>query len=206
MLKHADIWNAIDRLAYDRGLTASGLARRAGLDPTTFNKSKRVTREGKPRWPSTESIAKILDATGASLHEFLRFITPEPAVDMRGGLPLMSSADAIVLPTLGAARHDHDEIYFPNEAEGAVAVEVADSRLGPAYRPGDIIVISPHAELRRGDRILVRTAGGDLVVGELIRRSGRRVTLNLHTTNGARALSLGGDEISWLARILWASQ
>ena len=47
MLKHTDIWRAIDRLAAQHGLSASGLARRAGLDPTTFNKSKRTTNDGK---------------------------------------------------------------------------------------------------------------------------------------------------------------
>ncbi len=52
MLKHADIWRAIDRLAQKHGMSASGLARRSGLDPTTFNKSKRITKEGKQRWPS----------------------------------------------------------------------------------------------------------------------------------------------------------
>ena len=67
MFRHADIWNAIDRLAREKGFTASGLARRAGLDPTTFNRSKRVTRDDKQRWPSTESIAKILEATSATL-------------------------------------------------------------------------------------------------------------------------------------------
>jgi len=67
MLKHADVWRAIDRLAQKHGMSASGLARRSGLDPTTFNKSKRITKEGKQRWPSTESIAKVLTATGDSL-------------------------------------------------------------------------------------------------------------------------------------------
>ncbi len=67
MLTHASIWQAIDALAAQHGLTASGLARRAGLDPTSFNRSKRISRSGKPRWPSTESLAKILAATGASL-------------------------------------------------------------------------------------------------------------------------------------------
>jgi phage repressor protein C with HTH and peptisase S24 domain len=71
MLRHSDIWNAIDRLARDHGFSPSGLARRAGLDATTFNKSKRKTRDGKERWPSTESISKILQATGASLGEFV---------------------------------------------------------------------------------------------------------------------------------------
>ena len=61
MLSHDRIWQAIDRLAEEHDLTASGLARKAGLDPTTFNRSKRVAADGRPRWPSTESIAKILD-------------------------------------------------------------------------------------------------------------------------------------------------
>ena len=74
MLTHADVWRAIDRLAQEYGLSASGLARRAGLDPTTFNKSKRITREGKNRWPSTESVAKVLTATGASLNEFVSYV------------------------------------------------------------------------------------------------------------------------------------
>lgn len=75
MLRHADIWRAIDALASSHGMTASGLARRAGLDPTTFNKSKRITRDGKPRWPSTESVSKILQATESSLDEFTGHIT-----------------------------------------------------------------------------------------------------------------------------------
>jgi hypothetical protein len=71
MLKHADVWRAIDRLAEKHGMSPSGLARRSGLDPTTFNKSKRITKEGKQRWPSTESVAKVLTATGDSLAEFV---------------------------------------------------------------------------------------------------------------------------------------
>ena len=65
-MKHDDIWRALDTLAAENGLSASGLARRAGLDPTTFNPSKRRMQDGRARWPSTESVAKVLDATGAS--------------------------------------------------------------------------------------------------------------------------------------------
>ena len=65
MLSHDSIWAAIDRLAEQHSLTPSGLARRAGLDPTSFNKFKRVGADGRMRWPSTESIAKVLEATGA---------------------------------------------------------------------------------------------------------------------------------------------
>ncbi len=74
MLTHGQIWRAIDGLAAARGLSPSGLARLAGLDPTTFNKSKRGDAGSKLRWPSTESIAKILAATGMTLADFAALI------------------------------------------------------------------------------------------------------------------------------------
>ena len=44
MLTHGKIWTAIDALASRYGLLPSGLAKRAGLDVTAFNPSKRVTK------------------------------------------------------------------------------------------------------------------------------------------------------------------
>ena len=74
MLTHEKIWVGIDRLAKAFGYSPSGLAKQAGLDPTSFNKSKRHSPDGKPRWPSTESIAKILAVTGATMNEFIGLI------------------------------------------------------------------------------------------------------------------------------------
>src|SRR5476649_2066203 len=74
MLTHPQIWRAIDMLAARHGMSPSGLAKLAGLDPTTFNKSKRGTANGKLRWPSTESLAKVLSATGASLEDFVALV------------------------------------------------------------------------------------------------------------------------------------
>ena len=73
-MNHYQIWHAIDLFARDHGLSCSGLAKLSGLDPTVFNKSKRITMFGQPRWPSTSSIAKILAATGASVHDFFKYI------------------------------------------------------------------------------------------------------------------------------------
>ena len=70
-LTHAGVWQAIDRLAEKHDISTSALARLAGLDPTTFNKSKRITKEGKQRWPSTETVAKVLEATGETFAEFV---------------------------------------------------------------------------------------------------------------------------------------
>src|SRR5512136_1591975 len=91
-LTHDQIWTALDRLAARAGLSPSALAKRAGLDPTTFNKSKRVTSDGRERWPSTESIAKALAATGSSIENFVQLIgeTARPVQSV----PLLSFATA----------------------------------------------------------------------------------------------------------------
>lgn len=209
MLRHGDIWSAIDRLAHDRGLTASGLARRAGLDPTTFNKSKRITREGKPRWPSTESLAKVLDATGASLAEFLTLLPGELQVEGRHTLPLVSSSDIVATPRLdGELRtmlRDRDEISFP-DGEQVFAMEVANNRLAPAYREGDVLIVSGGAHVRRGDRVLVRTADGTMSAAEMVRHGSRRVSFRPLGTPEAEAMILPVEQLSWILRILWASQ
>ena len=79
ILSHSQIWGAIDALALQFGTTPSGLARKAGLDPTSFNKSKRISSEtpSRARWPSTESVAKLLEATGVSFSEFARLVEGE---------------------------------------------------------------------------------------------------------------------------------
>jgi phage repressor protein C with HTH and peptisase S24 domain len=69
---HANVWRAIERTAKAHGLSASGLARRARLDPTIFNKSKRVNPAQKPRWPNIETVAKILNSVGDSVEDFVK--------------------------------------------------------------------------------------------------------------------------------------
>src|ERR1700756_2011075 len=93
MLTHAQIWMAIDRLAGRAKLSASGLAKRAGLDPTTFNKSKRITPDGRARWPSTESVAKSLAATGTTLDQFVALIS-DAARPPAEAVPLIGFAEA----------------------------------------------------------------------------------------------------------------
>ena len=77
IMNHYQIWHAIELFAREHGLTCSGLAKRSGLDPTTFNKSKRASVFGQPRWPSTSSIAKIITATHSTPQDFFKFITSE---------------------------------------------------------------------------------------------------------------------------------
>jgi phage repressor protein C with HTH and peptisase S24 domain len=208
MLTHADIWNAVDRLAARAGLSASGLAKKAGLDPTTFNKSKRITPEGRPRWPSTESIAKSLQATGVTVDTFVSLITDRGGASIQS-VPLLGLAEA------GGAHFDGsgfpagkgwDEIAFPAvNDEHVYALEVSGDGMQPAYRDGTVIVVSPAAPIRRGDRVVVRTRDGEVMAKELKRRTAR--SIELRALNSAQAeRTLGVDDVAWIARIMWASQ
>ena len=209
MLTHAQIWTAIDRLAARAGLSASGLAKRAGLDPTTFNKSKRITPDGRARWPSTESVAKSLAATDTSVETFIALIseTPRPITQ---AVPLIGFAEA------GSRGYfddggfpvgkGWDEIAFPSvNDEHAYALEISGNSMEPAFRKGDVIVVSPAAPVRRGDRVVVKTKDGEVMVKQLARKTAK--TIELHSLNpdhAARTLAM--SDVLWVARIMWASQ
>ncbi|MFZ5690925.1 MAG: S24 family peptidase [Pseudomonadota bacterium] len=209
MLTHAQIWTAIDRLAARAGLSASGLAKKAGLDPTTFNKSKRITPDGRARWPSTESVAKSLAATGTSIETFIALIseTPRPITQ---AVPLIGFAEA------GARGYfddggfpvgkGWDEIAFPSvNDEHAYALEISGNSMEPAYRKGDIIVVSPAAPVRKGDRVVVKTKDGEVMVKQLARKTAKSIELHsLNPDHPARTLPM--SDVLWIARIMWASQ
>lgn len=211
MLKHSDIWRAIDRLAARHGLSASGLARRAGLDPTTFNKSKRTTSDGKLRWPSTESIAKVLEATGDSMADFVTLLTDTPS----------TGASVQRVPVIGYAQAGNagyfddagypagigwDELLFPSLGDPhAYALEISGDSMDPVFRDGDTIIVSPAAQIRRGDRVVVRTTSGEVMAKQLTRETATRVELmSINRAHGDRVIPLA--DIAWMARIVWASQ
>lgn len=209
MLTHNQVWAAIDRLAERYGLSASGLARRAGLDATSFNKSKRVSPDGRERWPSSESIAKILQATGASLQEFVGLIDPR-AAQQRTTVPLVGWAQA------GAGRFftedgmpsgaSWDEIEFPESGpDKFFALEVSGDSMEPLYRDGDVLIVSPTASIRKGDRVVARLHNGEVTAKELYRRTVRSVELrSLNAAHEDRVVPI--SDISWMARVMWVRQ
>ena len=151
MLTHGQVWGALDRLAERAGLSPSGLARRAGLDPTTFNKSKRITPDGRERWPSTESLAKALAATGSSIDTFVQLIG-DHGRDVQS-VPLLALSEAV----------------------------------------------------RRGDRVVVETVAGEVLIGELKRRTAKALELAPRDGNG-QDRTLASEEVAWIARIVWTRQ
>jgi len=211
MLDHDDVWRAIDCLAQDYGLSASGLARKAGLDPTTFNKSKRVTRDGKLRWPSTESISKILEAIDADLHEFMAHVSDQaPPEATQQSVPLIGLAQAGSKGFFDDAGYpvggSWDEIPFPEvQDNNAYALEISGDSMLPVFRDGDIVLVSPHANIRRGDRVVIRTTEGEVMAKQLQRRTARKIELkSLNPAFEDRILDL--NQIQWIHRILWISQ
>ncbi|MGN6284537.1 MAG: S24 family peptidase [Afipia sp.] len=208
MLTHEQIWNALDRLAARAGLSPSGLAKRAGLDPTTFNKSKRITPDGRERWPSTESVAKALAATGVTIDSFVQYI--ENSARAVQAVPLLGFAEA----GSGGYFDDGgfpvgkgwDEVGLPSvNDEHAYALEISGDSMKPTYRDGDVIVVSPGAPIRRGDRVVVKTKDGEVMVKELRRRTQK--VIELQSLNPAHAdRTLPTSDVEWVARIVWASQ
>lgn len=212
MLTHASIWQAIDALAAQHGLTASGLARRAGLDPTSFNRSKRISRSGKPRWPSTESLAKILAATGATLPELVSHIAASGAGARFSGrrIPIIAMAQAGIRgffdDTGFPAGDGWDEVDYPDITDPhTFALEINGDAMAPVLRAGDTVVVSPSAGVRRGDRVIARTTRGEVMAMELARRTATRVELMSVNPQHPDA-EFDSRDIAWISRIIWIGQ
>lgn len=217
-MKHDDIWRALDTLAAEYGLSASALARRAGLDPTTFNPSKRCMPDGRERWPSTESLAKVLNATGASLETFTALVTGARALPAGTRAPAQTGRR---IPVIGLAQAGTDgffddsgypvggsweEIALPDiAAPNAYALQISGDSMEPVFRDGDLVIVSPAAPIRRGDRVVVRTTEGEVMAKQLARRSARRLELrSLNPAHPDRNFDLAA--VAWIHRIVWASQ
>ncbi len=209
MLTHSQIWRAIDALAARHGMSPSGLAKLAGLDPTTFNKSKRGAANGKLRWPSTESLAKVLSATGSELEEFVALVADKGVVRARM-VPLIGMAQA---GTSGffddagfPAGSGWEDIAFPEIADAhCYALEITGDSMLPVYRDGDRILVSPQGSLRRGDRVVVKTHAGEVMAKQLGRMTAQRIELkSFNPAFDDRNFALG--EIAFAHRIIWASQ
>ncbi|CAH2397965.1 S24 family peptidase [Mesorhizobium ventifaucium] len=216
MLSHDRVWAAIDALAERYSLSASGLAKRAGLDSTAFNKSKRLSSDGRPRWPSTESLAKIIEATGASLDEFTGLVEGRGKT-VPGSLPAKTSS----VPLLGFAQAGaggfFDDAGFPagqgwdlielpaRATETSYALQVQGDSMLPLYRNGDVLIVEPGAATRKGDRVVVKTNAGEVMAKVLDRQTAKSIILvSLNPEHPNRDIPL--RDVEWVARIVWASQ
>lgn len=212
MLTHEQIWGAIDALAARHQFSPSGLAKKAGLDPTTFNKSKRITTNGKPRWPSTESLAKILEVTGSSFDDFVELMhtASEPTYFEDRLVPMMGFAEAAQDDHFDSmstqAGKDWQCLELPQlGSDHCFAVEISSRKMEPVYRAGDILLVSRSAKIRSRDRVAIKTVTGELIAKVFHRETANGVEFKPLGLND-EAQFLRRQEFDWMARILWVKQ
>jgi len=209
-LSHAQLWKAIDSLARHEGLSVSALAKRASLDATSFNPSKRFGpgEPPRPRWPSTESLTRILTATGLSLGEFAALA--RDGVERAAAIPLLGMAQAGqdgYFDDAGLPVGDGwEQTDLPRPKDSLLSLRIVGDSMDPLYREGDRIIVDREAtEVRKGDRVVVRTTGGETLAKEIGALTAQVVTLaSVNPAYGARTLAR--NEIVWMGRILWVSQ
>jgi phage repressor protein C with HTH and peptisase S24 domain len=211
MFSHKQVWAAIDTIAERYGFSASGLAKKSGLDPTSFNPSKRHGPDGRPRWPTTESIARVLDASGASVEEFTDLLTGR-----RGQPPRRKQIPLLGLAQAGKGGFFDDsgfpvgsgweEIDVPGVTDSnAYALEITGDSMLPVYREGDVIIVSPSATIRKGDRVAVKTVDGQVMAKTMQRQTAKTVELvSINPEHEPKTIDM--KDIDWIARIIWASQ
>lgn len=209
-LTHPRLWKALDAAARREGLSPSGLARRAGLDATAFNPSKRFGPGDppRPRWPSTESLTRVLDVTGLSLAQFAELADDAPPP--RRSVPMLGLAqagldgffDASGFPT----GDGWDAVELPAPKASLFSLTIQGDSMTPLYREGDHVLVDREGpQPRRGDRVVVCTIGGETVAKELLSLTARAATLgSINPAYPPRTLPR--REIDWMARIQWVSQ
>jgi phage repressor protein C with HTH and peptisase S24 domain len=211
MFTHKQVWNAIDIIAERYGFSASGLAKKSGLDPTSFNPSKRNGPDGRPRWPTMESISRVLNASGAPVDEFMEILAGKK------GAP----AKLRTIPMLGFAKagkggffddggfpqgEGWDEVEVPGVTDNAAyALEITGDSMMPVYREGDTIIVSPSATIRKGDRVVVKTADGQVMAKIMQKQSAKSIELASFNADHP-VKTLDAKNVDWMARIIWASQ
>jgi phage repressor protein C with HTH and peptisase S24 domain len=172
--------------------------------------------DGRPRWPSTESLAKIIEATGSTLEELFALIEGKPAAD-NDALPRQVSPVPLVGFAQAGAGGFFDDAGFPagegwdlielpgRAPEGTYALGIQGDSMLPLYRHGDILIVDPNAPVHRGDRVVVKTAGGEVMAKVLEKQTTRAIDLlSLNPEHENRTIPM--TEVEWVARVIWASQ
>jgi phage repressor protein C with HTH and peptisase S24 domain len=160
-------------------------------------------------------VAKVLNATGASLEAFTSLVSGARTLASNLARP------ARQVPLIGFAQAGGegffddggfpvgggwDEVSLPEIADpNAYALEISGDSMEPVYRDGDLVIVSPSAPIRRGDRVVMRTNKGEVMAKQLTRRSARRVELkSLNPAHPDYSFDL--TEVAWVHRVIWASQ
>lgn len=206
-MKYEQVWKAVDKLAKINGLSPSGLAKKAGLDATTFNKSKRVRPDGKKRWPSLDSLNKIIEVCNISFDEFFALANQGDEEKTANSIPYIECSRLLTgEKTIYAdfQKNKWQNIRFPDGHDNLYALDINTDKFSPFYRNGTLLILSQGSEIRRNDRIAVFLNNNDIVIREFVRRTA--TTLELKDILSAEKSSVNVKDIRVVHRIVWASQ
>ena len=207
-MKYDTVWSAVDNLAKSLGMSPSGLAKKSGLDSTTFNRSKRKRPDGKNRWPSLDSLNKVFEFCNITFEEFYKYGETDNPTENLNTIPYIKLS--------GVSKREYcqdgeictanwETICFPDGTKNLYAMEIDNTDYAPLYKFGTTLILAKHSEIRRNDRVAVFKKDGAFLLAEFIRRKPR--TLELQNLNAPEeSFSENIDDILFLSRIVWASQ
>ncbi len=207
-MKYENIWNAVDKLAEKHGLSPSGLAKRAGLDATTFNKSKRLRPDGKQRWPSLDSINRLLEIFGLSFEQFYALSSDEEEKES-SSIPFIKLSQLFELNQSNAEdlpMQSWAKILFPEFRESLYAIEIDCNEFAPIYRFGTTMIVAQNSDIRKADRILIFTKDNRVLIKEFVRRTPSKLVVTDVYNPADDEENILISDIVRLNRIVWISQ
>ena len=207
-MKYDTVWSAVDNLAKSLGMSPSGLAKKSGLDSTTFNRSKRKRPDGKNRWPSLDSLNKVFEFCNITFEEFYKYGETDNPPENLNTIPYIKLS--------GVSKREYcqdgeictanwETICFPDGTKNLYAMEIDNTDYAPLYKFGTTLILAKHSEIRRNDRVAVFKKDGAFLLAEFIRRKPRTLELQ-NLTAPEESFSENIDDILFLSRIVWASQ
>ncbi len=203
MFTHEEIWVALDRLAAANNYSTSGLAKKAGLDPTTFNKSKRITADGKPRWPSTESISKSLAATEATLMDLIGFIENTQTSSKNSSGMLLDSFEFSQDQMKKLNRKSLTNLT--DLSDNSFSIILSSPQWAPTYKKGTTLIASPVSEYNIGDVIFIETTSSQFFIMAVDQEEENTLYLRSVVINEPDR-RIEKSDILQSSKILWASQ
>lgn len=207
-MKYEEVWNAVDKLAKNRGLSASGLAKLAGLDATTFNKSKRIRPDGKKRWPSLDSINKILEVCNIGFEEFYNISNTGEPREGSTSIPFIKFSKLTEQQNFISKNLDTslwNKVMFPDNRDNLYAIEIDAHNYAPVYKNGAMIMVASNSDIRKGDRIIIFQQNGEILINEFIRRTATKLVI-CDVNNCDIEIDMLISKIKLINRIVWASQ
>ena len=207
-MQYEQVWDAVDKLAKLHGLSPSGLAKKAGLDATTFNKSKRVRPDGKKRWPSLDSINKILAACNVSFEQFYSLIDEELQPESLNAIPFQKYSlleNGIKISNNEPQTDNWERKKFPATAAGLYGIELDVDDYEPLYRKNSTIIAAKNSEICKGNRMVVFCKNGDILIKEFSHRTAKTLILS-DIIDNRKTTEVNIVDVVLVSRICWVSQ